>query len=263
MQIFDLFDFTGEAYDLKCRPFAPEGAPAGAMVCEVAPGSVSRIHNHAEAEAFLVLEGAGFVTDGTERRPISAGQGVLFPPFVNHVIENADADKPLRMISIYWMGDLAAGAAAAKAAGPRDTLVFSTPPTPNGDLHLGHLSGPYLAADVIRRALAQRGALHHEAAPLAARLLGEPDDRPRVRIRERMIVAGDEGAPDRLEALLRRRRAGREAAAREIRFARIEGGETAQPRRPGRPIGERGRRAPPLRQGEIDPGRALSHRVLP
>lgn len=158
MQIFDLFDFTGEAYDLKCRPFAPEGAPAGAMVCEVAPGSVSRIHNHAEAEAFLVLEGAGHVTDGTERRPIAAGQGVLFPPFVNHVIENADPDKPLRMISIYWMGDLAADGAAAKAGAPRDTLVFSTPPTPNGDLHLGHLSGPYLAADVLRRALAERGA---------------------------------------------------------------------------------------------------------
>jgi len=29
--------------------------------------------------------------------------------------------------------------------------VFSTPPTPNGDLHLGHLSGPYLGADVFVR----------------------------------------------------------------------------------------------------------------
>ncbi|MBW5421439.1 class I tRNA ligase family protein, partial [Streptomyces sp. BG9H] len=30
-------------------------------------------------------------------------------------------------------------------------FVFSTPPTPNGDLHLGHLSGPYLGADVYVR----------------------------------------------------------------------------------------------------------------
>jgi methionyl-tRNA synthetase len=29
--------------------------------------------------------------------------------------------------------------------------VFSTPPTPNGDLHLGHLGGPYLGADVFVR----------------------------------------------------------------------------------------------------------------
>lgn len=31
-------------------------------------------------------------------------------------------------------------------------LVTATPPTTNGDLHLGHLSGPYLGADVYTRA---------------------------------------------------------------------------------------------------------------
>ncbi len=39
-------------------------------------------------------------------------------------------------------------------------LVTATPPTPNGDLHLGHLSGPYLAADVFKRFARLRG---HEA----------------------------------------------------------------------------------------------------
>jgi methionyl-tRNA synthetase len=33
----------------------------------------------------------------------------------------------------------------------RPVFVFSTPPTPNGDLHLGHLSGPYLGADAFVR----------------------------------------------------------------------------------------------------------------
>ncbi|HET9140279.1 FAD-dependent oxidoreductase [Actinophytocola sp.] len=33
----------------------------------------------------------------------------------------------------------------------RPVFVFSTPPTPNGDLHLGHLSGPYLGADAYVR----------------------------------------------------------------------------------------------------------------
>ena len=33
-----------------------------------------------------------------------------------------------------------------------DWLITATPPTPNGDLHVGHLSGPYLAADIFRRA---------------------------------------------------------------------------------------------------------------
>lgn len=36
-------------------------------------------------------------------------------------------------------------------------LITATPPTSNGDLHVGHLSGPYLAADVFRRAQISRG----------------------------------------------------------------------------------------------------------
>lgn len=36
-------------------------------------------------------------------------------------------------------------------------IVTATPPTPNGDLHLGHLSGPFLAADVMQRRLKQLG----------------------------------------------------------------------------------------------------------
>jgi len=39
----------------------------------------------------------------------------------------------------------------------RPIFVFSTPPTPNGDLHLGHLSGPYLGADVYVRYLKSIG----------------------------------------------------------------------------------------------------------
>jgi methionyl-tRNA synthetase len=36
-------------------------------------------------------------------------------------------------------------------------LVTTTPPTPNGDLHVGHLSGPFLAADVFSRFQRMRG----------------------------------------------------------------------------------------------------------
>ncbi|CAL9324574.1 class I tRNA ligase family protein [Streptomyces sp. SudanB66_2053] len=36
--------------------------------------------------------------------------------------------------------------------------ITATPPTPNGDLHLGHLAGPYIAGDVLRRFLAAEGA---------------------------------------------------------------------------------------------------------
>jgi methionyl-tRNA synthetase len=35
--------------------------------------------------------------------------------------------------------------------------LTATPPTPNGDLHLGHLAGPYLPVDVLRRYLVAEG----------------------------------------------------------------------------------------------------------
>jgi methionyl-tRNA synthetase len=36
-------------------------------------------------------------------------------------------------------------------------VVTITPPTPNGDLHIGHIAGPFLAADVFTRVQRQRG----------------------------------------------------------------------------------------------------------
>ncbi|TPQ18612.1 class I tRNA ligase family protein [Streptomyces sporangiiformans] len=39
----------------------------------------------------------------------------------------------------------------------RLTVLTTPPPTPNGPLHVGHLSGPYIAADVAARAARHRG----------------------------------------------------------------------------------------------------------
>jgi methionyl-tRNA synthetase len=43
----------------------------------------------------------------------------------------------------------------------RRELVTAAPPTPNGDLHLGHLSGPYLGGDVYARARRLQGIDAH------------------------------------------------------------------------------------------------------
>lgn len=40
---------------------------------------------------------------------------------------------------------------------PRRTIIIGPPPTPNGDLHLGHMAGPYLAGDVYARYLRASG----------------------------------------------------------------------------------------------------------
>ena len=68
---------------------------------------------------------------------------------------------------------------------PSLTLITATAPTPNGPLHVGHLSGPYIAADIAARAARARGERvltlsgvdpHQNYVPARARLLGEPVD---------------------------------------------------------------------------------------
>jgi methionyl-tRNA synthetase len=41
------------------------------------------------------------------------------------------------------------------ARGPR--IIIPATPTPNGDLHVGHMAGPYLAADIYARRLRAEG----------------------------------------------------------------------------------------------------------
>lgn len=65
------------------------------------------------------------------------------------------------------------------------TLLITPPPTPNGPLHVGHLSGPYLAGDIAARAARARGTevmtvcgldSHQNYVLAKAEQLGEPVD---------------------------------------------------------------------------------------
>src|SRR5262249_15035824 len=49
------------------------------------------------------------------------------------------------------------GSGASEQSTVRRVVVTSAPPNPNGDLHLGHLAGPFLGADVLQRYLGQTG----------------------------------------------------------------------------------------------------------
>ncbi|MFF5336693.1 class I tRNA ligase family protein [Streptomyces sp. NPDC013181] len=130
------------------------GLGVGAGWGRVAPGAASDSHQHDETEFFVIVRGSGeLVVDG-RRHPAAPGTVVLFEPFESHVLENT-GDTDLVFFTQYWRD---AGRALTSALNPerksfgdRPVFVFSTPPTPNGDLHLGHLSGPYLGADVFVR----------------------------------------------------------------------------------------------------------------
>ncbi|MFI9066378.1 class I tRNA ligase family protein [Streptomyces sp. NPDC053429] len=140
---------------------AIDGLGVGAGWGRVAPGVRSTGHHHDETECFVIVAGRGeFDVDGT-RHPVSPGTVILFEPFESHVLENT-GDSDLVFVTQYWRdpGRALASAADPRRAsfGDRPVFVFSTPPTPNGDLHLGHLSGPYLGADAYVRFQRMTGA---------------------------------------------------------------------------------------------------------
>ncbi|MBI3505889.1 MAG: class I tRNA ligase family protein [Proteobacteria bacterium] len=125
-----------------------EAAPFGSAWCVIEPAGRTNPHRHPEAETFLILEGRGAMTIDGERSPVKAGDAVSIPSESLHALENESSETALRFLSLWW---------EPRAARVRRTLVVTPPPTPNGDLHLGHLSGPYIAGDARRRYLKMRG----------------------------------------------------------------------------------------------------------
>lgn len=120
----------------------------------VVPGGRSDAHQHDEIETFVIVAGTGDLVVNSERRPVGAGTVIQFEPFETHHLENTGG-QDLLFATFYWRNpDRAARAAVApgrRSFDRRPVFVFSSPTTPNGDLHLGHLSGPYLGADVFVR----------------------------------------------------------------------------------------------------------------
>ncbi|MFF5336198.1 class I tRNA ligase family protein [Streptomyces sp. NPDC013181] len=138
-----------------------DGLGVGAGWGRVAPGRSSRSHRHDETECFVIVAGRGDLLVDGERHGVEPGTVAVFEPFESHVLENT-GDTDLVFLTQYWRDAERALKSAVSsergATGDRPVFVFSTPPTPNGDLHLGHLSGPYLGADAYVRFQRMNGA---------------------------------------------------------------------------------------------------------
>ena len=154
--LHDAFGITMTTADAIFQGAALPGLSYGV----IEPGGVSAFHRHDERELFVVLSGVGSVhPDHGAAIPVAAGDVVAIESFDKHVLRN-DGSERLVFADIYWRD----ASAALRPSDPTDGqtsrpyFVFSTPPTPNGDLHLGHLSGPYLGADVFTRFQRMRGA---------------------------------------------------------------------------------------------------------
>ena len=161
-----------------------KGLPFGSVFGTVPANTVSKRHAHQDGEMFIVLAGKATVVLGEDERVLGPGEVCYLSPFGYHEIRNG-FDEPFDIVSIYWE-HIPTAVEVLNATPPRDrfaerTLVFCPPPTPNGGLHLGHLSGPYVRADMLVRALRSMGRTaryvtgtddHQSYVDAAARLRG-------------------------------------------------------------------------------------------
>ncbi len=147
---------------------AVEDLGVASYFARVPPGMASDPHQHDETETFVIFEGSGDIVVDGGRTPIGAPMVAQFEPFETHWLDNT-GDADILFATFVWRD---APRAAKKAPsrdrrrfGDRPVFVFSTPPTPNGGLHIGHLSGPYLSTDAFTRFQRMNGAeVYHLAA---------------------------------------------------------------------------------------------------
>src|SRR5580658_9504613 len=147
---------------------AVESMGVGAAWGKIAPGEHSDPHQHDETETFVIVSGHGDLIVDAKTTPIASGMMIQFEPFETHYLRNTGS-ADLLFATFYWRDSIRAAKVAIagedRRFGERPIFAFSTPPTPNGGLHIGHLSGPYLGTDAYVRFQRMNGAeVYHLAA---------------------------------------------------------------------------------------------------
>ncbi len=124
--------------------------PFGASLAVVEGGGATMLHSHHPAETFFIFQGRGTMTCNGETSSVATGDVVYLPPGSRHTLKNDSDQEALMFLSVFWDAE-ADETPTAVLRTPMARMLFPSPPTPNGPLHMGHLSGPYLAADVLCR----------------------------------------------------------------------------------------------------------------
>jgi len=118
-------------------------------------GESTSLDCHADSEMLFVFSGTGAVTYGDGSlltTQLSPGDMLLMPPFTAHRVKN-NGTTALVMGNVWWedrqtIDDRVKGPFRA----PCTRLVLPSFTTPNGRMHLGHVAGPVVAADIFTRA---------------------------------------------------------------------------------------------------------------
>ncbi|MBI5474218.1 MAG: cupin domain-containing protein [Ignavibacteriae bacterium] len=138
MQIADLQRIEGRRYPARRRtqnlvggasPIQMKNFCMGFVTLDPDGGQVPW-HNQEQEEIYFVVEGAGEMCLGAERRTLSSGQAVSIPPGVFHQLTNTGS-TPMQMIYCYGpAGDVAHWRQELEGTLPRAGI--DAPPLPEG-----------------------------------------------------------------------------------------------------------------------------------
>ncbi|HEY5921516.1 MAG TPA: class I tRNA ligase family protein, partial [Kofleriaceae bacterium] len=146
---FSRDQLSTEPHSVRFRDLYPweaiDDTPFGCSYAIIDVGGRTILHSHDPAETFIVSRGNGTITIDGHSETVTAGDVIYLPPGSVHELRNDSSTEELGFVSIFWKARVDA------KLDPTPRLVVPSPPTPNGPLHLGHLAGPYLLADVLRR----------------------------------------------------------------------------------------------------------------
>lgn len=151
MQIarFNQIEYSS-AYGILCSSIPKQNDREGLYptFCRIPVGGKTSAHSHFETELFYIISGNGLMRLASKATRVEAHDLIRIPAFEHHELENIGTEE-LTFLSVY-SEDFKVPFL------PSSVVITAAPPTPNGPLHLGHISGPYLASDVLRRYLKQR-----------------------------------------------------------------------------------------------------------
>ena len=125
----------------------------------IKPKHQTTCHNHHDTEVLIVISGEGQMHINGREHELKPGSIVNLTPLETHVINNTSKNDDLVICNFWWNDDGYFKALMnAKLASINQSiqakeinLILPSFTTPNGNLHLGHIAGPLLAADILKR----------------------------------------------------------------------------------------------------------------
>lgn len=138
-----------------------EPVHGGYMIAVLHPKQDTRCHRHHEHEKFVILKGYGLFINSGDEIEVTVGDVIELFPGDDHVLKN-NSDRDLIFTSLWWNDASGADITSITSDNCKglpdlmpNNIIFAPPATPNGELHLGHLAGPYIGADIMRKFLEQ------------------------------------------------------------------------------------------------------------